>query len=102
MNIPPKPDNLKMSSRSLHKETLVVASRPKALQNPSKQPDNQESKVVPLFAPTGRVPKTSICMPSFGFEPRKTVKLIDNGICVANNDQIKKAVGKLIKTAKGN
>ena len=41
-------------------------------------------------------------MPSFGFEPRKTVKLIDNGICFADTDQIEKAVSKLIKTAKGN
>ena len=71
-----------MSSRPVQQETPIEKSKPKVLQNAPKRPDTLASKIVPRSAPT--------------------VKLIGNGICVGNTDQIEKVVNELIRKAKGN
>ena len=101
----PKPNKARfVSSRPVQQETPIEKSKPKVLQNAPKRPDTLVSKVVPQPAPTGRVFKKllNIFITSLTFETRKQVKLIGNGVCVENTDQIQKVVNELMRKAKGN
>ena len=101
----PKPNKARLvSSRPVQQETPIEKSKPKVLQNAPKRPDTLVSKIVPLPAPTGRVFKKllNIFISSLTFETRKQVKLIGNGVCVENTDQIQRVVNELMRKAKGN